>query len=422
MDAVSHPTTSSNPALKNRLVGLDGLRGLALISIILVHVIIILPRDAHATTLPMVLLVQLGRHGLTVFFTLSGFLIFRPFARSIIDGRPQPALGDYLRNRVLRIWPAYLLILVLATIVFPWGIVSQHGTCPPVVTGCTGQVVGRLTSPSSILANLTLLQGWFPDTAFTGLGVSWSLVTEVGFYVLVPLLGVIGVVAARRIGPRAGAFVPGLLFLAVGITTRWSTHLAWIAAGNTDDIPFGPTWYAVLNRSVFGQADLFGLGMIAAATVLSARTLSNLGIRNLRRASWALFLAAPVVLFAFIASGPTSGEAATQAMAIEAATLMCLMLLPGRDRVSAGIVWFLDTTLMLKLGEYSLSWYLWHYPVILWFQAHAKWLHFHSLPTLALAYVVVCAVVCVLSYVTYNWVEKPAMRRKRSSEAAPATT
>jgi peptidoglycan/LPS O-acetylase OafA/YrhL len=178
----------------------------------------------------------------------------------------------------------------------------------------------------------------------------------------------------------------------------------------------------VLNRSVFGQADTFGLGMIAVVVVLAARNLSDKGIRNLRRAIWALFFTAPVVLFAFIASGPTSGEAATEAMAVDAAAFICLMLLPKSDPVSAGFVRVFDSWLMFKLGEYSLSWYLWHYPVILWFQANAKWLHFDSLPTLALAYVAVCMVVSVLAYVTYNLIERPAMRLKRPAESTPATT
>jgi peptidoglycan/LPS O-acetylase OafA/YrhL len=421
MDAVSNPPTSPKPTptAPNRLVGLDGLRGLALIAVILVHVIIILPKDRDVITLPMLILVQLGRHGLTVFFVLSGFLIFRPFVTAIIRDRSRPPLREYLRNRVLRIWPAYLVILTLATIVLPWGIVSQRGNCPPVDTGCTDQVIGRLTSPGEIIANLTLLQGWFPSTAFTGLGVSWSLVTEVGYYVIVPALGALGVLVARRTSRVTAALVPGFLLLLVGIVGRWSTHLAWIAAGNNDDIPFGPTWYAVINRSVVGQADTFGLGMIAAVVVVSASTLSDKGVRNLRRGAWGLLLVAPVVLIGFMLSGPTSGEAATEFMAVEAAALICLMLLPNRDKVSDGIVRAFDLALPTKLGEYSLSWYLWHYPVVLWFHAHGEWMHFTSLPTLALALVIVCAPISVLAYLTYNYVEQPAMRLKRRTDATP---
>ena len=79
------------------------------------------------------------------------------------------------------------------------------------------------------------------------------------------------------------------------------------------------------------------------------------------------------------------------------------------------IVAFYETGLMRYLGEYSLSWYLWHYPVILWFRAHVDWVRFDSLPGLLLAYVTVIVPISLLSWVSYNVVEKPAMTRKRRS-------
>lgn len=39
--------------------------------------------------------------------TLSGFLLYRPFAAALLRARPRPDLAAYLRNRALRILPAY---------------------------------------------------------------------------------------------------------------------------------------------------------------------------------------------------------------------------------------------------------------------------------------------------------------------------
>jgi len=44
--------------------------------------------------------------GVTLFFTLSGFLLYRPFAAAIARGTPHMRLSAYLRNRFLRIAPA----------------------------------------------------------------------------------------------------------------------------------------------------------------------------------------------------------------------------------------------------------------------------------------------------------------------------
>jgi peptidoglycan/LPS O-acetylase OafA/YrhL len=396
-----------------RLAGLDGLRGVALVAVILVHVIIILPKTGYAQTAPMVILAQLCRHGLTVFFVLSGFLIFRPFASAVAQRRALPNTGGYAINRVLRIWPAYLVILTIATVILPWGIVAQHGGCPGSVTGCDRQVIGRLTDPLTLLANVTLLQGWFPSTAFTGLGVSWSLVTEVGFYVLVPFLGLAAAAFSKRISPTAAVFLPGFFMVALGACFRWTTHAMWLQAGHVDDIPFAPTWLSVINRSVLGQADTFGLGMLLAATVVWSRSMSPDGHKRLRRCAWILLMAAPVVTALAIALGARSGELATEAIAVAAAALMAILLLPLPGPVSRGLVNTFEIRVLRYLGEYSLSWYLWHYPVVLWFRAHAEWVHFDSLPTMVLALVVVCVPISALAWVTYTFVEAPAMTRKR---------
>jgi peptidoglycan/LPS O-acetylase OafA/YrhL len=66
-----------------------------------------------------------------------------------------------------------------------------------------------------------------------------------------------------------------------------------------------------------------------------------------------------------------------------------------------------------SLGEYSLSWYLWHYPIVLWFRANAAWIHFDSLGGMVLALAVICVPIGLLAWVTYNFIEKPAMSRKR---------
>jgi peptidoglycan/LPS O-acetylase OafA/YrhL len=54
-----------------------------------------------------------GSVGVTVFFVISGFLLYRPFLAADLDGRPRARLRDYSRRRVLRIIPAYWLALTV---------------------------------------------------------------------------------------------------------------------------------------------------------------------------------------------------------------------------------------------------------------------------------------------------------------------
>jgi hypothetical protein len=44
-------------------------------------------------------------YGVVLFFTLSGFLLYRPFAGTIVRGQRLPSVGRYLGNRALRILP-----------------------------------------------------------------------------------------------------------------------------------------------------------------------------------------------------------------------------------------------------------------------------------------------------------------------------
>ena len=88
-------------AAKRRFVGLDGLKGIALIAIVLYHC------DE--------LSLQGGFFGVDVFFTISGFLIFSSLLNRIDSGKGLE-LGEYFLKRFRRIYPARAAFL--------------HGHCP----------------------------------------------------------------------------------------------------------------------------------------------------------------------------------------------------------------------------------------------------------------------------------------------------
>lgn len=392
------------PSWGRRLAGLDGLRGTALLGIILAHVIIFLPEKDGVYTGAQVAAVGLLSHSLTFFFVLSAFLLYRPFASAIIKERPNPPTYDFYRNRVLRVWPAYLVILAIVGFGFGLTVVDKDA---PTLEG-----LGRLTDPVLLITNVLLVQGYSPETAFTGLGVSWSLITEIGFYILLPPLGYLGIRLARR-GRVFAAIMPGLLLLVVGVASR-IVSLAW---NNWDDVRPESTWNAVFDRSTLVQCDLFGAGMIAAAVLVASSRMSDSQLAKLRRSMWAAVIVCAVIVLIL-----GSGQKQTSFMGVAFAAGIVLTQVRQPDRASRALVRIMDTAPPRLAGEISLSCYLWHYPILLWLMLHVPddVLRYGSNLELLKSWAILAVPTLILGAITYRLVELPAMRQKRRTDRSTA--
>ena len=142
-----------------RFPALDGLRGLAVAGVICLHYFAIFyPKGSylHET------LCRLGSTSVCIFFALSAFLLFYPWAA----GKTVKVNHYYLR-RFFRIMPAYLIAVAVA---IP---LSHH---PQKI--------------QSILPHLFFIHSWRETwyLALPHIGPTWSLGTEVQFYLLLPVL------------------------------------------------------------------------------------------------------------------------------------------------------------------------------------------------------------------------------------------
>lgn len=172
--------------------------------------------------------------GVSVFFVLSGFLLFRPFVLAHLQDRSGPALRGYLVRRLVRIYPAYWVALFVSARLLDlnlgdwWGHVRFYG----------------------------LLQIYWGDTVLGGLVQAWSLCTEVSFYLFLPLWAA---ALARRRGTVEDRVRTHYLALAglyaVGVATRW-----WLRAGH-HDVGYG---------TLPANADLFAVGMALAVASATA--------------------------------------------------------------------------------------------------------------------------------------------------------
>lgn len=403
--------TSSNadkPAWGSHILGMDGLRGLAALTVLMGHVGGELAVGVHQPG-PLGALVAAAGQGLTLFFALSGFLLYRGFASSIVGSKQPPRVGRFLVNRALRIYPAYIVVLIVVRLLV--GVPSDPMMAPGQATTVG---VSRLTDPLDWMANLTLLHNLTPWTIGTGLAVSWTLTVELVFYLVMPLLAVGAYRAAKRFGHRKAllAFAPALALLALGSVGK----LVYASLYNPSSVAegtflkWGANWMAVLDRSFFCYAGLFSFGMAAAVVWAMFDTGLFVGRRELFR--WGA-LAATGVLFLTLKG---SSLFADTAYAAAGGGLILFVALHTRRGEPGRLARLLESWPLLNLGKVSFSLYLWHLPVI-WC---LKQLGTRFPATVAgywLNVGLVLAVSLILSTATYQLVEKQALKRKKRTDA-----
>lgn len=210
--------TASIPS--DRSVGLDAVRAVACAMVVLCH-LSVYGGDKQLVGL---------QNGVMLFFCLSGYLLYRPFVRGRV------VLRDYVRNRAARIVPAYLVALIGVT-----------------------ALSGDRTFLAKPLTFLLLAQNYDPSTWQGFLGVSWTLVLEVQFYVTLPVLALVVGRSALRLavlGAASFIFVLGLAMQPWDVDPRLVTStypaMLWafvpgmlLALRRDDDQRFASTWFLV---------------------------------------------------------------------------------------------------------------------------------------------------------------------------------
>ena len=343
--------------------------------------------------------------GVTLFFVLSGFLLYRPFAEALLDRKPRPSIRGYLRNRALRILPAYWVILLAVA----FGFQSALGP-----TSHNALRTGSMTD-SGFLANASLLQNYRAQTVFTGIGPAWSLAVEAVFYLALPLFVVIAWSLAQRGAGSArltcSALVPVAMLLAIGLSGKAVAAFAMPEYGPWAG--WRHDWYSVLDKSFWCQADLFAFG--CALAVLKARV--DLG-RTQLPSWWRPTAAASSLAGLFIAVhgthdfGDRLGRSPYNTlMALACALLVALVVLPGNHgRRPPLLVRTLETRPLVGIGVISYSVFLWHQPLIFWLRNHG--LTWAGRPGLAANLLLVCVITGVLSALTWRYVERLALSLK----------
>jgi peptidoglycan/LPS O-acetylase OafA/YrhL len=361
------PDAVAPPPGHPRYPGLDALRALAALGVLVSHA----SYTSGATAVAVYgSLAAQGVAGVTVFFVLSGFLLYRPFLAADLDGLRPIALRDYARRRLLRIIPAYWLAL---TAIALWLNLDE------VFSKDWWRYYG-------------LLQIYAPRTSIHGLAAAWTLCVEMSFYALLPL------------------YALGLRRLARGRSRAWRLRADLVVLAALAALSIGLRAWSlfdiggVIPITLAGTFAWFALGMgLAVASVRGAVTVRP-------ALSWAV---AGIALLAMaeglkgLSYSPRQWLFQHVVSAIFAVALVAPAVLGEGGRIRALLTW---RPLML-VGLVS-------YGIYLWQGAWVVKLPDHGFAPLAALTVLASLATATLSY---RLLERPLMRLKNRRRDPPRT-
>jgi peptidoglycan/LPS O-acetylase OafA/YrhL len=238
----SHQATGASRL--DRIVELDGLRGLISLVVVGFHVYQGSWEDPGAYAFPMYSLPDIAIRYvgpmLTVFFILTGFGVMAPLLAKALAGRSGGSRRRFLIRRLAAVVPLYLVVIFVV-----WE--ARYG--------------GSLDQWLDLLRSLTFSQIYSDDRIFRIVGPAWFIAVLVHWYVIVavvvmPLLDRIARLGDRRARLRCLYAIAAVLIVA---------GLAWKGIGWARGVPLDgfATWF---NWPVW--LDSIGLGMVMAILVV----------------------------------------------------------------------------------------------------------------------------------------------------------
>jgi peptidoglycan/LPS O-acetylase OafA/YrhL len=330
-------------------------------------------------------------NGFAIFMIISGFLLYRPFARARLERTPPPAAGPYAARRFLRVAPPYWTVLVLVALWFGWW---------------------EVFTPEGVVTYFGFLQVFQAEKVTTALGQIWVVCVLVQFYAAMPLLAHL----LRRVpfGSTRGFVASELRVLAVLFAAAVAWKLLFF-------LPLGNGLGALLRLVaplywLPAYLDYFALGMAlaVASVVLAGRERQPAAVRLISAAPWLPWLLAAVAFYLTGVGGgnlrSTSAGQFTAMFELEGlvAALLVVPVVFG-DQGRGLLRRLLANRVLLWIGVVSYGFFLWHMAVLQQFAA-LRW-------DLALGPFWFCALALLASLAlgaaTFYGLERPLLRWRR---------
>jgi peptidoglycan/LPS O-acetylase OafA/YrhL len=368
---------------------LDSMRGIAALCIVVTHATGASNFNADN---PLGAYTARLNFGVTIFFLLSGFLLYRPMVAARREGRPPITIRDFTRRRVLRIIPAY------------WVAISVLAIYPGLLG--FGDHWWRFYSFTQIYWLDSTSQGIFP---------AWTLCIEASFYVALPFLAA----GVARWRPSVRGELLALLALAVAAN---GIRSGLQATGG----------FHVTQNTLLSYFDWFAYGMMLAVVSVAThrRQHESAVLRGIARRPWLPWLGAAIVywvvstqlnlsriFYAVYTNWTYAGEHLLYALCALLLLLPCVF----GDWAGGWPRRFLSWGWMRWLGLVSYGVFLYHGPIMLKINALGgqDWLPGSGVLSLLLTTLAFAVPAAAISYYV---VERPALRFKdrRRVQAAPA--
>lgn len=334
---------------------IDGLRALAVISVVLFHFD---PR-----------LLPSGFLGVDVFFVISGFLITKILLNEKIDG-PRDVFGFYER-RIRRIFPSLLAVFAISSIVFSWFLV------PGVHQDFFMTAIASFFGVSNLYLSVVQVDYFAQDSNLNPFLHSWSVGVELQFYLVFGAMFMMLKSKVKDEGKLRVALL-GVAFFGVIISFIYSR--------------VGP------GQEYFGFLGRWWEFMLGVGAFLLLPYASEQPGKSKELISIFAFLVLVGVLF--VAEEAMPGYA-RHFIACSAASVFLAF---GSSRQWGGLV--LENTLARGVGKISFSLYLVHFPALKLFEYY-----FDTAANDFMSLVLYLASILVLGVLAFSFFEKPFLSR-----------
>jgi peptidoglycan/LPS O-acetylase OafA/YrhL len=370
---------------------LDGLRGMAILLVIVFHTFYTNP-SSSAVASGIQYLIFSGWIGVPIFFVLSGFLISYPFFKARKQSPQFWYLRGYTVRRLGKILPPFYLSIAIFT-VFYW--VLFHNT-------------------DYLKSALFWAIGWesygLPITDFN---LSyWSLMVEIHFYGLLPILFFL--TRGLTLGKTTVATVACLLLLPLLLRLlAWPWGISVLPPNHT-----GTEINFFVQRFPFCQLDYFAFGLAFAGIFAAIETrlvdfkkLALLGYLGVAALTFTLIYWAYACKTYGVHVHPQHWSIETFKYAAGGSSFLLLFFLFDADCLGARLF---GSSWLRFIGIVSYEWFLFHGPIVVWFrhlfgrtEGHIFLYVGKTILPLALTF--------VFSVLVYHYFSQPILNRVRNS-------
>ncbi len=326
---------------------------------------------------------KVGYVGVPIFFALSGFLITLRYLDDFGEGKI--GYGRYLYKRFIRIYPLYLAVLTFFVAAF-------------------GRPLNMIPdSWQGWLSLYTAMQAFFPDWAFLGTLVGWTLTLELIFYVIAPLF-------LKWFYGKSIWQVLAICLTASGLMLGIGVALSLLPPVPNTLLGARRNW--LMHHSFWGHAPDFFVGMFCAYLFLTHDQQDSLLRRQASKLIWGSVMLMYAAILLLVIIGFPTGTPGNRGLGfvIALASSVLILAIALDDTTRNPVARFLSWRWVVYLGSISYALYL------IELTEPIQWLYWLALGKYGgvenriLQAVLIFLITIPIAAVWYELIEKPAHR------------